>query len=149
MSIEWESDSQFHTFKVHMVELVGNFLVFGVSCDVWFAQQVSHPLGLISLACDKAQACYWQWKFSHLLNWSWVCYCCYRLTLLAKLHYGGFHALILATKCQARETGRLVWETKWMMRAELFQREKDQWYTKCYQLPPSLNIKMSWWGSQG
>ena len=35
---------------MHMVGLVGNFLVVGFSCDAWFAQQVTHPLGFISLA---------------------------------------------------------------------------------------------------
>ena len=33
-----------------------------------------------------------------------------------------------AAKHQVRETRRSVWETKWMMRAELFLREKDWWH---------------------
>ena len=41
--------------------------------------------------------------------------------------YGGFCALTSAAKCQARDMRRLVWETKGMIRAELFLREKDQW----------------------
>ena len=39
-----------------------------------------------------------------------------------------FGALTSATKCQARETRRLLWVIKCMIRAELFLREKDEWW---------------------
>ena len=50
------------------------------------------------------------------------------LTLLPELYYGRFHTITSAAKHLARETVRSVWETKWIMRAELFLREKDQWH---------------------
>ena len=58
-----------------MLDLLNNWLAL----VVWSAWVV------IEFSCNWAQPYYWHWKFSHLLSWSGVYYCCYRLTLLAEL----------------------------------------------------------------
>ena len=107
----------FWSFPV-MLDLLNKWLIF----SFWTTCLV------IEFNCNWAQTCYWWWKFNCSFSWLWVCYCCYSLTLLAELHYGGFYTLISVTKCQVRETGSSVWETECMIRAELFLSEKDQWH---------------------